>query len=76
MKYPMIFFVSPKHEYPYRFRFDLVEPGPLPKDQIPALRNIVNTWLAETGIEFKYETGLLWALKDEKDAMMFQLRFA
>ena len=76
MKWPMTFSVDILEEYPYRFRFDLVEPGPMPMHQIPSLRNTVNKWLVDAEIEFDYKTGLLWCLKNEQDAMMFKLRFA
>ncbi len=76
MKYPMEFSIEPNTEYPYCFSFDLLEPGPMPKDQIPHLKNMVDTWLNESEIYYRYQTGLFWRLKNEQDALMFRLRFA
>ncbi len=76
MKYPVEFSIEPNTEYPYCFSFDLLEPGPLPKDQIPDLKNTVNTWLKEADTDYTYRTGLFWCLKNEQDAIMFKLRFA
>ena len=76
MKYPMVAFVEPDDEYPYRFRFDLVENGVWPKDQIPELKAMVNTWLKETGMDYIYRQGLCWCLKNEQDAVLFALRWA
>jgi hypothetical protein len=76
MKYPMTFRVAPELDYPYRFRFDLQLHNQMPRYQIPELKNMVNLWLTETGIDYVYRQGLLWCLKNEQDAIMFQLRFA
>ena len=77
MKYPMHFDFKPELDYPYRFRFDLKPHGlKKPMNQIPELKNMVNTWLTETGMEYIYRQGLLWCLTNEQDALMFQLRFA
>ena len=76
MKYPMTFDVVQGLSYPYRFSFDLVNGGPLPKDQIPDLKNTVNAWLKEADIEYVYSAGLFWSLKNEQDAIMFRLKFA
>ena len=76
MKYPMYFDFKPELNHPYQFRFDLVEPGPIPREQIADIRYTVNTWLTEAGIEYVYRAGLIWCLVNERDAMIFKLRFA
>ena len=76
MKYPMQFTFAPEFDYPYRFRFDLRPGSETPKDQIPDLKNTVNNWLQETGIDYVYRQGLLWCLANEQEAMLFRLRFA
>lgn len=77
MKYPMVSTVVSGDEYPYHFSFDLIEHGPKPKDQIPELKRTVYEWLGKSNIlEFKYKAGLFWCLKNERDAMLFELRFA
>lgn len=76
MSYPMEFNIEPELDYPYRFRFDLLYGGEPPKDQIPKLKNTVDTWLKEMEMDYTYRQGLLWCLKNEQDAMLFKLRFA
>ena len=78
MKYPMYSIVDLSVNYPYQFRFDLVDSQPyhLPKDQIPHLKGMVNRWLAEHEIDYMYRSGLVWLLKNEQDAIIFQLRWA
>lgn len=76
MKYPMMFTFEPKLDYPYRFRFDLIDNEIKPVHQIPHLKKMVTSWLIETDIKFIYRSGLVWCLNAEKDAMLFQLRFA
>lgn len=75
MSYPMQFTFEKDFGYPYRFRFDLKDSSVLPKDQIPHLKNMVNSWLKELEIEYIYRHGLLWCLKHEQDALLFRLRF-
>ena len=76
MKYPMHFEFKPELNYPYQFRFDLVDDGPMPMHQIPHIKETVNAWLKEAGFEYSYSSGLLWGLVHEQDAVLFQLRFA
>lgn len=72
----MNFTIDMKNDYPYGFRFDLNNDGLMPIHQIPELKNMVNSWLEETGIDYIYRQGLLWRLKNEQDATMFNLRFS
>lgn len=78
MKYPMHATVDLNLNYPYQFRFDLVDSTPesMPKDQIPHLKGMVNRWLNEREIEYVYRNGLFWCLRHERDAIMFQLRWS
>ena len=77
MKYPMVQrVVIDDDDYPYQFRFDLLDNGISSSIQIPELRCIVNSWLLELKIDYSYQHGLIWCLKNEQDAMLFVLRWA
>lgn len=76
MKYPVTASIDLEDEYPYRFRLDLVDNGIKPKDQIPDLKNRVNSWLKEAGIDYRYRQGLWWHIKREQDAVLFSLKWS
>ena len=75
MKYPMTASIDLDREYPYIFSFDLPEIG-FPRDTLPVIKISVNAWLKEANIDYIYSSGLIWFLKHERDAVLFNLRWS